>query len=58
MEADTCLPLTNAETREGMEVLVAFMPAYGQWWNEDKAAYHCWDHLLEGISYKGDMIRF
>lgn len=58
METGTCLPLTNAETKEGMEVLVALMPAYSQWWNEDKAAYHCWDHLLEGISYKGNMIRF
>ncbi len=58
LQEDTCLPLTNAETREGMEVLVSFMPAYRQWWNEDKGAYRCWDHLLKDISYRGKMVRF
>lgn len=58
VSADTCEPLTNAETKEGMEILVLLAPAYHQWWNEDKGAYHVWDHLLENLGYTGPMVRY
>jgi len=58
LETDTYRPLTNAEMKKDMNISVAFMPAYHQWWNEDKKAYRCWEHVLRDILYEGEMVRY
>jgi len=48
-------PLTNADTKEGMEVAVLGIPA-AEPWKRNPEGFNCWKHILEKIGYKGDYI--
>lgn len=58
MDLETGEPLTNADTKVGMQILVALSPAESKWWKEDKRANECWLPLLDLVGYKGPQIRF
>ena len=49
------LPLTNADTEEGMEVSVIAIPA-PESWKRNPDGFACWNHILERIGYKGEYI--
>lgn len=58
MDMATCEPLTNADTKEGMDIFVGMTPVDEKWWKEDYKAYECWKPLFEAIDYNGDYIRY
>ena len=50
--------LTNADTKEGMDVLVLMAPVEEKWWREDCKAYLGWMEELRNIGFEGDQIRY
>ena len=58
IDLDRTYPLTNADTEEGMHLLVTMMPAHPNWWDEDHKAYTCWLPEFEKIGYTGDPVRY
>ena len=58
VDLDTMTPLTNADTREGMRLLVTMTPAHPNWWDEDHKAYTCWLPELERVGMKGKQVRY
>lgn len=58
IDLDTYTPLTNADTKAGMNILVTIAPVDELWWAEDFKSYECWLPILEKIGYKGKQIRF
>ena len=58
VDLDTLTPLTNADTKEGMKLLVTMTPAHPNWWDEDHKAYTCWLPELERVGMKGKQVRF
>lgn len=58
VDMDTLTPLTNADTREGMRLLVTMTPAHPNWWDEDHKAYTCWLPELERVGMKGKQVRY
>lgn len=55
---DTMTPMTNADTKEGMRLLVTMTPAHPNWWDEDHKAYTCWQPELERVGYSGNPVRY
>lgn len=55
---ETCTPLTNADTKVGMEVEIVISPAHPFWWNDDKKAYECWIPVLNRVNYSEPMIKY
>ncbi|MBK5261628.1 MAG: DUF917 domain-containing protein [Peptostreptococcaceae bacterium] len=51
-------PLTNADVKEGMEILVTASPVEKAWWAEDKKANECWLPLMKMIGYTGAQVRY
>ena len=51
-------PLTNADTREGMELLVTMSPAHENWWNETRKPYECWMEEIRAIGFEGKPVRY
>lgn len=58
IDMETLTPLTNADTKEGMKVLVTMTPADPKWWDEEHKAYACWLPELKKIGMKGDQVRY
>ena len=58
IDLNNCFPLTNADTKEGMRVLVTMTPAHPNWWDEDHKAYTCWLPELKKVGMKGDQVRY
>lgn len=58
VDLDTMMPLTNADTKEGMRLLVTMTPAHPNWWDEDHKAYTCWLPELERVGMKGGQVRY
>ena len=55
---DTLMPLTNADTKVGMKVLVTMTPAHPNWWDADRKPYECWLPELKKVGMKGDQVRY
>jgi len=58
VDLDNLYPLTNADTKEGMRLLVTMSPAYKNWWDEEKKPYECWLPELERVGMKGGLVRY
>ena len=58
VDLDTLTPLTNADTKVGMRLLVTMTPAHPHWWDEEHKAYTCWLPELERVGMKGDQVRY
>ena len=58
VDLSTMIPLTNADTKEGMDVLVLMAPVEEKWWREDCKAYLGWMEELRNIGFEGDQIRY
>ena len=58
IDLNNCFPLTNADAKEGMRVLVTMTPAHPNWWDEDHKAYTCWLPELKKVGMKGDQVRY
>ena len=58
IDLDTLTPLTNADTKVGMRLLVTMTPAHPHWWDEEHKAYTCWLPELERVGMKGDQVRY
>lgn len=58
VDLDTLTPLTNADTKVGMKLLVTMTPAHPNWWDEDHKAYECWLPELERVGMKGAQVRY
>ena len=54
----TLMPLTNADTKVGMKVLVTMTPAHPNWWDADRKPYECWLPELKKVGMKGDQVRY
>ena len=52
------MPLTNADTKVGLRLLVTMTPAHPNWWDEEHKAYTCWLPELERIGMKGGQVRY
>ena len=52
------VPLTNADTREGMELLVTMCPAHENWWAPDRKPYQCWMEEIRAIGLDGIPVRY
>lgn len=55
---ETCVPLTNADTKVGMEVEIIVSPAHPFWWNADKKAYECWFPVVKRVDYSDPLIKY
>ena len=58
IDMDTLMPLTNADTKVGMKVLVTMTPAHPNWWDADRKPYECWLPELKKVGMKGDQVRY
>lgn len=58
VDLDNVYPLTNADTKEGMRLLVTMSPAHPNWWDEDHKAYTCWLPELERVGFEDKQIRY
>lgn len=58
IDFDNNYPLTNADTKVGMNLLVTLSPVDSRWWSEDFKAYECWFPELKKIGFDGKQIRF
>jgi len=48
-------PLTNADTKEGMEIAVIGIPA-PEPWKKTPDGFNCWKHILVKLGYEGSYI--
>lgn len=48
-------PLTNADTKEGMKIVVMAIPA-PEPWKRIPEGFNCWKPILEKLGYKGTYI--
>lgn len=58
IDLETLTPLTNADTREGMRVLVTMTPAHPNWWDAERKPNECWLPELKKVGMKGDQVRY
>ena len=58
VDLDTMLPLTNADTKVGLNVLVTMTPAHPNWWDAERKPYECWLPELHKVGMKGDQVRY
>lgn len=54
---DTCEPISNADFREGMNVLVLGIPVHENWFLSDRGL-DCWQYHFDTIGYTGKIVRF
>lgn len=50
IDTDAMKPLTNADTKEGQNVMLLGVKASHRWW-DNEAGYGCWSHILKLIGY-------
>ena len=58
VDIDSMIPLTNADTKEGMSVCVVMAPVDEKWWKEDCCAYKGWLKELRNVGFEGEQIRY
>ncbi len=58
VDLDNIYPLTNADTKEGMRLLVTMSPADPHWWDAEKKPYECWLPELKKVGLAGEQIRY
>lgn len=58
IDLETLTPLTNADTKVGMKLLVTMTPAHPNWWDEEHKAYTCWLPELERVGMTGSQVRY
>lgn len=58
VDLERLYPLTNADTKKGMQILVTMTPADPNWWNETHKPYTSWQPELEMAGYKGEPVRY
>ena len=58
VDMDTLMPLTNADTKVGMKVLVTMTPAHPNWWDAERKPNECWLPELRKVGMKGDQVRY
>lgn len=58
IDLDNIEPLTNADTKEGMNILVTMTPAHKNWWAEDAKPYAAWLPELRKIGLEGEQVRY
>lgn len=58
IDLDSLIPLTNADTIEGMRILVTMTPAHEKWWDEERKPYECWLPELNKVGMKGQQVRY
>lgn len=58
VDLDNIYPLTNADTKEGMRLLVTMSPADPHWWDEEHKPYTCWLPELRKMGMEGDQVRY
>lgn len=58
IDMDTMMPMTNADTKVGMKVLVTMTPAPENWWDPVRKPYECWLPELKKVGMKGDQVRY
>ena len=58
IDLDNNLPLTNADTYQGMRLLVTMTPAHPNWWDPERKPYECWLPELEKLGMKGKQVRY
>ena len=57
-DLSTLEPMTNADVRIGMYVVVTMTPAHENWWNEELKPYQCWLDEIKALGFKGDPVRY
>ncbi|MCG8481734.1 MAG: DUF917 domain-containing protein [Clostridia bacterium] len=57
MDVDTYQPLTNAETKVGMNISVGAAPAAENWWKIPEG-FGCWKRCLELVGYNGGPVKY
>lgn len=58
VDLENVYPLTNADTKEGMRILVTMFPADRHWWDETAKAYECWLPELKRVGLEGEQVRY
>ena len=58
VDMDSMTPMTNADTKIGMKVLVTMTPAPENWWDPVRKPYECWLPELKKVGMKGDQVRY
>ena len=58
IDTDTLMPLTNADTKVGMNVLVTMTPAHPNWWDETRKPNECWLPELQKVGMQGAQVRY
>ena len=58
VDLDTLTPLTNADTKEGMKLLVTMTPAHPNWWDETRKPNECWLPELQKVGMQGAQVRY
>ncbi|MEY8387699.1 DUF917 domain-containing protein [Oscillospiraceae bacterium 38-13] len=58
VDLETLTPLTNADTKVGMKVLVTMTPAHPNWWDPQRKPNECWLPELRKVGMKGDQVRY
>ena len=48
-------PLSNADTKEGMEIAIIGIKA-PEPWTRTPDGFNCWRHMLEGLGYKESFV--
>jgi len=56
-ETSTCLPLTNADIHEGMEIAVGAIKVDEKWWNNPDM-FDVWAPLLKRVGYTGGNVPY
>ena len=57
IDLDTGNPLNNGETKVGMNVSVAAIPAHENWWKNPRG-FECWKDVLARVGYTGGSVRY
>ena len=56
IDVDKKVPLTNAETEEGLNIAVIGIPAPDNWLKKPEG-FTCWKHILTKVGYEGGPVR-
>jgi len=56
-DTDTLMPLSNADIKEGMNVMVCAMPAHEHWYLTPKGE-SCWLTRFKQLGYNGECVRY
>jgi DUF917 family protein len=57
IDLNTGDPLSNADFREGMDILALGIPVHKNWFLSDRGL-SCWQYHFDTIGYKGGVVRY